>query len=126
MLFPLKRFFCKCCGIIFHLGRCCYRGQVYCSKTCRKAGYRQVHAKAQRKYSQTDKGKKQHKEAESRRRKRSKEHGSVKNMIKKSCICLAMTIRSIFKADVPGKDNECKCDSCQKPGFSVDVFPQRA
>ena len=125
MMIPLLRIFCQCCGKIFYLGRCCYRGHVYCSIECRKAGYREVHARAERQYRQTEKGKIQHKNAEHRRSKRSKESGLVKNMIKKSCLCLAMTIRSIFEKGCSGKNNEGNCDKCQKPGFIVDEFPYR-
>ena len=59
---------CRWCGLTFYVCRSCWRGQAYCSDECRIAGYKKHHREAQRKYRQSQKGKKVHREAENRRR----------------------------------------------------------
>ena len=59
---------CRWCELVFYICRCCFRGQAYCCDECRIAGQRQNHREAQRKYRQTEKGKKAHRQAENRRR----------------------------------------------------------
>jgi len=121
---PLLWICCNCCGAVFHLCSCCYRGQVYCSQKCRTAGYRQIHSEAQKQYRQTEKGKKQHCEAEKRRRKRSKSAGIIEKTISKTCMCLSMILQFLFKKDV-NEEGQTKCSICGKPGISVDAFPRR-
>jgi hypothetical protein len=57
----------------------CWRGQAYCCVKCRLAGRRNHHREAQRKYRQSEKGKKAHCEAENRRR-HSQNQKKEKNM----------------------------------------------
>ena len=59
---------CRWCNFPFFLCRACWRGHAYCCEDCRKAGNLKNRREAQRRYRQTEKGKKQHREAESRRR----------------------------------------------------------
>ena len=111
------RIFCGCCGRIFGICRPCYRGQRYCSDQCRTAGYQQTHREAQSNYRQRDKGKLQHCESEKRRRKRKKEElkttKGISAIIKEACMCVSMTIKSLFKNYDPerGKGN---CSICGK------------
>lgn len=70
---------CRWCNIGFCVCQCCWRGQAYCSDTCRRDGYRKSHRKAQQRYRQTEKGKKAHRLAENRRRYR-KTSPASKNM----------------------------------------------
>ncbi len=105
---------CACCGAFFGVCRWCYRGQVYCSNECRISGYGERRREAQRKYRQKEKGKKQHREAEARRRTRKKQGKEKKpNMIVKSCMCLAMRLKSFFRNIDPlrkkGKCSVCGC-----------------
>ena len=108
--------FCGCCGRIFGVCRHCYRAQKYCSDYCRTAGYRQTHREAQSTYRQTDNGKQQHCEAEKRRRKKKKKElkrtRGISALIK-ACMCISMTIKSLFKNYDPerGKGN---CSVCGK------------
>jgi len=48
---------CCWCEKPFVVCRSCWRGQRYCSKGCSKLGSQRSHRKAQKKYSQTPKGK---------------------------------------------------------------------
>jgi hypothetical protein len=59
---------CRWCEFYFCICRSCFRGQAYCCDTCRLAGNLKNKRKAQRRYRQTEKGKKNHREAENRRR----------------------------------------------------------
>lgn len=59
---------CRWCKFPFFLCRACWRGHVYCCDDCRKSGNLKTRREAQRRYRQTEKGKKQHREAENRRR----------------------------------------------------------
>ena len=122
---PLLKIFCKCCGILFHICRCCYRGHVYCNLECRKAGYRQTRKAAQEKYRKKEKGKKQHREAENRRRQREKGENRVLKAALKTCDCLKKIIRSIFEIDKKRKGRTPKCNYCGITGKSVDKFPKR-
>jgi len=58
---------CRCCGTVFSVCRCCWRGQAYCCDECRVAGTQKNHREAESRYRQTAKGKKAHREAENRR-----------------------------------------------------------
>lgn len=105
---------CACCGAFFGVCRPCYRGQVYCSNECRISGTRERRREAWRRYRQKEKGWKQHCEAEARRRKRIKQsEQKYPNMIVKSCMCLAMRIKMLFKNIDPlrkkGKCSVCGC-----------------
>jgi len=71
--------FCCWCGAAFHVCRSCWRGQKYCSDDCRKAANLKSHRESQRRYRQTEKGKKAHRFSENRRRERKKE-SDPKNM----------------------------------------------
>ncbi len=118
---------CRWCGLIFHICRPCFRGQAYCSDPCRMAARQKSHCKAQRKYRRTDKGKKNHCEAENRRR-----HGlskkNQKNMDDPSSTALptwvmellCRLLNRIFHAQ-----NTRYCHFCGRPGQIVDQFPRR-
>lgn len=66
----LKEISCKWCQQVFHVCQHCWRGQAYCSDTCRQAAQSESRRKAQQKYRQTQKGKESHRQAERRRRMR--------------------------------------------------------
>jgi len=65
---------CRWCAFRFCICRSCWRGQAYCCDACRHAARLKSHRQAQRKYRQTEKGKKAHRQAENRRR-----HGQRQN-----------------------------------------------
>lgn len=116
----LKRIECKCCGQIFEICRSCYKGQVYCSKECQKAGYLERHREAQKKYQRSKNGKKKRNEAAKRRRKGKSKYKGVLRKLIQSCICLMMIVKK------PIKDKKEKCIVCGKEGKVVDAFPSIA
>jgi len=59
---------CKHCGDLFYCCRRCYRGQAYCSSICRVLSREKKHREAQRKYRQSPKGRRTHREWEKQRR----------------------------------------------------------
>ena len=118
---------CRWCEFYFCICRRCFRGQVYCSDECRRAGQLIIKRKAQRKYRQTEKGKKNHREDENRRR-----HGlSIKNqknmddapstVLPTWCIALLLWVQNRFFAykAVP------QCRFCNVGGHIVHIFPRR-
>jgi hypothetical protein len=72
---------CGRCGLVFLVCRRCWRGQIYCSEECRIEGMRKNHREAERRYRQTDKGKKAHREGENRRRHRLIKEGKKRWMM---------------------------------------------
>ena len=64
----LLRIHCRWCAFHFCICRSCWRGQAYCCDACRRAAKLKSHRQAQRRYRQTEKGKKAHCQAENRRR----------------------------------------------------------
>ena len=118
---------CRWCTFYFYICRSCFRGQAYCSPQCRHAGYLRNKRKAQRKYRQTKKGKRNHCEAENRRR-----HGlSVireKNMDDTAstvlpvwCIALLLWIQNRILGPKPAP----RCQFCGASGRIVPAFPRR-
>ena len=49
--------YCLTCSASFQICNSCYRGQKYCSDSCRKTGYVKKHRKIQRNYESSKKGK---------------------------------------------------------------------
>ena len=119
----LKIIYCRCCGCIFYICQRCYRGQVYCSKQCRLAGYRENKRKAQKKYQNSIKGKEKRIKAAKRRCWRKKSKGFYKKLMK-TCICIMMLFTK--KENNKGnKKNIEKCNSCGKKGVVKEEFPIR-
>lgn len=119
------RIYCGCCGRIFYVCRKCYRGQIYCCKECRKAGYREIHREAQRRYRQTGRGKEKHQKAERKRRMKRKGCG-LAQILYRTCMCISMLIRSMFsKGEDDASEKTGCCDFCGASGLIVDVFPRR-
>lgn len=108
---------CRKCGRIFYVCQCCWRGQAYCSGTCRVIAQREAHNKSQRIYRRTDKGRKAHQEDERRRRmrlsKKTVDDDSSPPPISHD------TISAILFFITP-----C-CHFCGAKGVVVDRFPRR-
>ena len=121
----LQKIVCRCCDVIFHLCRSCYRGQVYCGQACRLAGYLRNHREAQRQYRETDKGKRSHREAEKRRRMKSSPKNSVTMKVLQTCVGLAKTIQSLLARSKGTEGGAAHCEICGISGASVDAFPGR-
>ena len=118
---------CRWCDVVFCICRRCFRGQAYCCDTCRLYGRRKNHRKAQRKYRQTEKGKKNHCEAENRRR-----HGlsqkKPKNMDDPSSTGLPawfMTPIKAVKHRLFTAGETVRCHFCGSNGHLVAQFPRR-
>ncbi len=118
---------CRWCGLSFYICRRCWRGQAYCSDECRMAGYKKRHREAQRKYRQTQKGKKVHREAENRRR-----HGLSQKMQKNmddgsSTVDTAWCMREAkaVMTDIYPLEIVPRCRFCGSYGLLVNRFPRR-
>jgi hypothetical protein len=122
---------CRWCGLRFCVCRGCWRGQAYCSGECRILARRHNHREAQRRYRQTPRGKKAHREAENRRR-----HGigkkNEKNMDDPSstfppscCMTLLPYARLTVLCARQWRDRTGRCQFCGRGGVIVDRFPRR-
>ena len=127
----LVEVYCRWCGMGFLICQRCWRGQAYCSEECCRLGRSRVHREAQRRYRQTSKGKKAHRQAENRRR-----HGWSKENEKKMddlsskrlptrvigflvyAHLLMIYARAWF-------DRVGRCHFCGCKGRIVDRFPRR-
>ena len=122
---------CHECGMKFCVCQRCWRGQAYCSEECRCSGRRRVHREAQKRYRQTPKGKKAHREAENRRRHGwSKQNGkkmddlSSKGLVSR-VIGLPVYADFLTVGDEPGFNSSRRCHFCGCQGQVVDRFPRR-
>ena len=120
--------FCRWCNAGFCVCRRCWRGQAYCSNECRKAAKRKSHREAQRRYRQTEKGKKAHRLAENRRRKRKKR--LRRNNMDDACSTSppAMGYRTPHKEKKVTFHSHLlnQCHFCGRIGEIVPQFPRRA
>jgi hypothetical protein len=66
----LRETTCRWCGQAFYTCHSCWRGQGYCSDVCRIKGYRRNRQSRQRKYRQSEIGKKTHRRNENKRKRR--------------------------------------------------------
>lgn len=128
----LIRIRCNFCQCFFHVCRRCFRGQVYCCDFCRIEGKRQKHREAQKRYRQSEKGKKNHRESENRRRQRRKGKGIIKKMDDatstlqiKWVISLIIFIHLLVFGKKHGFGKP-RCRFCGFGGQVVSRFPRRA
>ena len=118
---------CRWCDFHFCICRSCFRGQAYCCDECRSAGKRKNQSKAQRKYRQTPKGKKNHCESENRRR-----HGNTQR-IPKNMDDATSTARRPWAMKMLTHIKSCTwridlmpfCHFCGIRGRIVSSFPRR-
>ena len=68
VLVPLLEITCRWCNTHFCVCRGCWRGRCYCSDRCREAAQQKANRESQRRYRRTEKGRKNHREGEKRRR----------------------------------------------------------
>jgi len=118
----LKKIVCQCCGQLFEICRGCYKGQVYCSKECRRAGYIEKHREAQRRYQKTQKGKRTRNKAANRRRQGDKKYvGVLKKMLR---TCIDFINLNIYNKEE--NKERGRCIICGKEGVIVNEFPKRS
>jgi len=113
----LKEITCQWCGECFWICHSCWRGQVYCSSSCRCFGYRRCQQKRQAKYRQTDKGKKTRRKAEQKR--------SLGQSPKKSGDDTSNTSFSVLSSSENQSAQQPFCQCCKKKGQVVAHFPSR-
>ena len=118
---------CRWCGLDFCVCRRCFRGQAYCCDECRLAARRKTHREAQRRYRNTEKGKKAHRQAENRRR-NGQQQNNQKNMDDPSStlnpICdTEESKRKKSPLIIISKD--ATCHFCGARGQIVRQFPRR-
>lgn len=115
---------CRCCHFSFCICRCCWRGQAYCSEDCRLSARRASHRKAQRRYRQSEKGKRAHRLAENRRR-----HGQKppdqKNMDDQASTQAISGCKVAAKFGKWACDRHHICHFCGAIGIIVKNFPRR-
>ena len=122
---------CRCCGIVFSVCRCCWRGQAYCCDECRVAGTQKNHREAQKRYRRTAKGKKAHREAENRRRyglskKDQKNMDDVSSTVLPTwCMSILLYLKIIIRDASAWFDKAGCCHFCGSCGKIVDEFPRR-
>lgn len=115
---------CRWCGMRFCICRRCWRGQSYCSEECRRLGRRRVHREAQRRYRQTQKGKKAHRQAENRRRHTLNQDNEKKMDDSSSRGMARSAIELLIAAQIDDK-GVGRCHFCGREGRVVDRFPRR-
>ena len=118
---------CHWCDFPFFLCRTCWRGHAYCCDVCRRSGYLKNRREAQKRYRQTEKGKKRHREAENRRRYR-KTIKKVKKMDDTpSTVLPAWYTTSIIwtRSRTMGFHIGSRCRFCGVFGQLVPNFPRR-
>jgi len=109
---------CRWCGNPFHVCHSCWRGQGYCSDSCKILGYRKKKRKRQRKYRRTEKGKKTRRKNENERKKRLAE--------KKVGDATSNTTPSLIPSSLNIYSNSSCCRFCGKKGKIVSRFPRRS
>lgn len=113
----LKAIECRLCGQLFFICQSCWRGHAYCSDTCRNISCLNAKRKRQQKYRRTPKGRKNHRQAERRRRMRhsKKTVGDAGSNF---------TSRVISSPQNLSLSIPC-CHFCGAKGVLVDQFPRR-
>jgi len=116
---------CRWCGRTFYVCRRCWRGQAYCGEVCRRLGSQRAHREAQRRYRQTGKGKKAHRQGENRRR-----HGwsarDEKKMDDGTSRGASLPVIGFFERSWKRGHEAKRCHFCGCRGRVVDRFPRRA
>jgi len=120
----LIRISCKRCHTPFYICRGCYRGQAYCCDFCRISNRRASLRNAQKRYRRTEKGKKAHREAESRRRQRHSPENR-KNMDDQGTTKLISVPRKLETVQFSRLGEIASCNFCGRTGKVVSQFPRR-
>ena len=113
----LKEIKCRWCGQCFYICQSCWRGQAYCSDSCRSLGYLRCKEKRQKKYRNTSKGKKTRRKAERKR--------SLGQSGRKSGDATSNTTSSVIPSFQNQDPCEPCCHFCGQNGLIIDHFPRR-
>lgn len=86
---------CGWCSTLFHVCESCFRGQLYCSPTCRREGSRRRERRARARYRKSVEAREDHRDRmrEHRRRQRASvmDHGSQEVDLTMKCAAEAIT-----------------------------------
>lgn len=123
----LKTLSCRYCGFTFYLCRSCWRGQAYCCEICRITARKLARRKSQRRYRQTQKGKKRHCEGERRRRIRRtlKSVDDQSSTPAPTCATSLDRPLPLLSRPAPSSVAQPCCQICGKTGRAVTNFPPR-
>lgn len=113
----LRKIECRNCDHFFYICQSCWSGQCYCCAKCRHDKQKKQHDESQRRYRQTEKGKKAHREDEKRRRKRKGE----KSMDDRGT---TVSLDDDMSSEKEFYTLPC-CHFCGKSGVVVLQFPHR-
>ena len=114
---------CGQCEAVFHVCRCCWRGQGYCSDRCRDEGRREKHRQAQAKYRHSWGGRIVRAAAEKRRRARQKQR--MAENVGDATSTPALKMDKVEKTQVKSVDQAVFCQICGRAGVVVPGFSRR-
>ncbi len=120
---------CGWCELVFYMCRKCWRGHKYCCDECRLLAKRVRQCKTQRKYRQTENGKKKHCESEKKRRlkqNRGRNSGTaISRGVPLWCAVMVLLLKKYAgRGAVRGK-KITRCLFCGVTGHIVHKFPVR-
>ena len=130
-LVPLLEITCRWCARRFCICRRCWRGHRYCSEQCREAAKLESHRESQRRYRQTEKGRKNHREGEKRRRMGlSKKHEEIVDDAGTTRVYRRHRMESDELKDSIARARRlgyrvCRCHVCGRWGVVVQRFGRR-
>jgi hypothetical protein len=115
---------CRWCKAVFYVCRHCWRGQAYCSAACRLCARKTSHRKAQRRYRQSAKGRRAHRLAENRRRRR-KNQATLKNLDDQAST-LSISVGMLTEKSASFLSaTAASCHFCGRWGVVVSQFSRR-
>lgn len=130
-LVALLEITCRCCGKQFYVCRRCWHGRRYCSDRCREAAKQESHRESQRRYRRTEKGRKNHREGEKRRRmglgkksEKTVDDAGTTPRYRRSRIESEVLEAGIARARLLGY-RVCRCRVCGRWGVVVPRFGHR-
>ena len=113
----LKQIKCRWCGQCFYICQSCWRGQAYCSDSCKSFGYLRCRKKRQKEYRNSKKGKKTRRKAERKR--------SLGQSAKKSGDATSNTTSSVISSSKIRFTQQPCCQLCGENGLVLGHFPRR-
>ena len=108
---------CIHCEVRFNICRKCYRGHLYCSRSCRREAQMKAHRKTQSQYRTSNEGREAHSRNEKKRR-----MGKI-NKTMADTSTNTPPLRVILYPIV--QNTKPRCSFCGVYGKIVDAFPRR-
>jgi hypothetical protein len=122
---------CSRCKCVFAICSSCFRGQGYCSSSCRAAGSRDLHRAANARHQQSDAGRLDHRDrmrALRDRRRSVTDSGSTKLASPVDCVSpvpaiarrsIRVSLFKVFVVDVAGAIEVLRCRACGIAGTHI-------